>query len=88
MSCAGFCNTSLLACGLIAMLGSPVPQAVAAAPNDNFANAIFLSGLTNVTATNIGATAEPGEPAHAGEPASKSLWWRWTPPPTTTGSSY
>jgi len=80
MSCAGFRNTSLLACGLVAMFASPVPRAGAAAPNDNFANAIILSGLTDVTATNIGATAEPGEPAHGGEPASKSLWWKWTPP--------
>ncbi|WP_200207479.1 hypothetical protein [Micromonospora coerulea] len=29
---------------------------------------------------NIGATAEAGEPAHAGSPASHSLWWQLTPP--------
>ena len=33
---------------------------------------------------NIGATAEAGEPAHAGSPASHSLWWRFTPPVNAT----
>ena len=41
-----------------------------------------LSG-TELT-DNIGATAEEGEPAHAGNPASHSLWWRLTPPVAAT----
>ncbi|HXJ75452.1 MAG TPA: TlpA disulfide reductase family protein, partial [Candidatus Dormibacteraeota bacterium] len=76
----GLHSTILAVWGLIAMVGGGLIQAAAAPPNDNFANAIVLTGFPNLTATNIGATAEIGEPAHAGEPASKSLWWKWTPP--------
>jgi uncharacterized delta-60 repeat protein/uncharacterized repeat protein (TIGR01451 family) len=46
-------------------------------PNDNFANAIVISGFwgtTNVDTT--AATAEPGEPAHAGAPAAHSVWYK------------
>ncbi len=62
--------------------------------NDNFANRIVLTGADfSTTAVNLNATAESGEPAHAGTPAAKSLWWRWTAPSAgrveirTTGSS-
>jgi C1A family cysteine protease len=49
--------------------------------NDNFANRIVLSG-TNFTANgaNVNATAQSGEPAHAGSTAVKSVWWSWTAP--------
>lgn len=47
--------------------------------NDGFTRAIALSGnSTNATADSSAATAESGEPAHAGYAASKSLWWTWT----------
>jgi sugar lactone lactonase YvrE len=63
--------------------------------NDAFANAIALSG-TNfaVTASNVGATKEPGEPNHAGNVGGHSVWWAWTAPVdgtmtlNTLGSSY
>jgi hypothetical protein len=54
-------------------------------PNDNFANAIVLSGRSAARTgdTNIGATLEPGEPATvAGEPGGVSIWYRWTAPAT------
>src|SRR2546425_197361 len=51
---------------------------------DNFADAIPLSGFTNAVGSNVGATAEPLEPAHAGEPAAHSVWALWTA--TTTGA--
>lgn len=49
--------------------------------NDNFANAILLTG-TNVVSrgSNQYATAEPGEPRHAGREATASVWWAWTAP--------
>ncbi len=52
-----------------------------APPNDNLANATVLTG-TNATATGttVGATTEPGEPAHAGYPAAHSIWFVWTAP--------
>ena len=54
-------------------------------PNDNFANAIVLSGRSALRTgdTNVGATLEPGEPATvAGELAGASVWYRWTAPAT------
>jgi len=54
--------------------------------NDSFNNAIPINGSTNVIASNTGATAEPSEPAHAGEPARASVWWRGTAPSTGTFS--
>jgi autotransporter-associated beta strand protein len=63
--------------------------------NDNFANRITLIGshLSNVPGSNIGATAEPGEPFHADGIGEKSVWWTWTAPAsggltlTTQGST-
>ena len=47
--------------------------------NDLFANAAILSGNPVAAAAfNFGAGAEAGEPAHAGTPAARSLWWKWT----------
>ena len=49
--------------------------------NDNFADRIPLVGLSATNRTsNTEATAEPGEPNHAGNSAGKSLWWTWTAP--------
>jgi thiol-disulfide isomerase/thioredoxin len=68
---------------------------LAAQSNDNFANAAEISGPTNFVVTaNTAATSEPGEPAHALEPPTHSLWWHWTAPFTgsfsvsTHGSSF
>ena len=50
-------------------------------PNDNFASATVLTGYwgsTNVD--NTLATAEAGEPSHAGFPANASVWYQWTAP--------
>ncbi|HEY6166782.1 MAG TPA: PPC domain-containing protein, partial [Verrucomicrobiae bacterium] len=50
--------------------------------NDNFANRITLSGthINNENGSNVGATAEPGEPFHADSLGLKSVWWTWTAP--------
>ncbi len=68
---------------------------LATAPtNDAFANATALSGTSaSATAFATSATAENGEPAHAGQTAARSLWWSWTAPGNgaviaeTTGSA-
>lgn len=55
----------------------------AAPVNDNFASSQQLSGMSGtISATNIGATAEAGEPNHGdGElVAHSSIWFRWTAP--------
>jgi hypothetical protein len=48
--------------------------------NDDFANAQTLSGPLpiSVSGTNAEATNEPGEPDHAGSPATASVWYSWT----------
>lgn len=63
--------------------------------NDDFATKATLTGINvRVRASNIGASAETGEPGHAGIPGSHSLWWTWTAATTrrvvvsTTGSGY
>jgi hypothetical protein len=49
--------------------------------NDNFASRQPIAGsLIDVPGINVGATKEPGEPNHAGEPGGRSVWWTWTAP--------
>ena len=53
--------------------------------NDNFASAHGLSGSSaSVSASNVGATKESGEPNHAGFSAARSVWYFWTAPSSTT----
>ncbi len=52
--------------------------------NDNFTAAALLSGSSGAaSATNGGATKQPSEPNHAGNPGGHSLWYRWTAPSAT-----
>ena len=53
-------------------------------PNDNFINALTLSGASGATmGTNTFATKEVGEPSHATvASATNSVWWKWTAPST------
>ena len=53
---------------------------VVAPPNDDFADATVLPGFGTLLGTNVGATAEAGEPDHAGATGGTSLWWVWTAP--------
>ena len=63
--------------------------------NDAFTNRIVLTGAAPTTSVNTyGATAETGEPAHAGIPATHSAWFSWTAPAnnlttiSTSGSDF
>ena len=64
--------------------------------NDNFANAITISGTAGQTqGSNFAATSEPGEPEIGGVPGGgASVWWKWTAPNngtytfSTEGSSF
>ena len=50
-------------------------------PNDMFANCQAISGPSGtVYGSNVGATTEPGEPAHDGNPGGHSVWYYWTAP--------
>jgi hypothetical protein len=78
---------------LLAMVSA---VSAAAPPNDNFINALVLTGtsITVTNATNLEATKEVGEPNHAGNIGGKSVWWKWTAPGAgsviirTTGSTF
>lgn len=49
--------------------------------NDAFTNCLSLSGAAGqVTGHNIGASKQPGEPAHAGNIGGHSVWYCWTAP--------
>ena len=63
--------------------------------NDQFAGAQVLSNSAAVVVgQNVAATKEAGEPAHAGDPGGRSVWYRWTAPSSgtwaldTAGSSF
>ncbi len=49
-------------------------------PNDNYANASLLAGTQGqVISSNINATRETNEPAHANKTVRRSLWWKISP---------
>jgi hypothetical protein len=73
---------SPLCWALLALVLCGVQPLLAQAPvNDSFAGAVALTGSTNIVAgSNVSATSEPGEPSHAGNPATTSVWWTWVAP--------
>jgi hypothetical protein len=53
-------------------------------PNDAFGSCAPLTGLAGqITGSNIGATSEQSEPAHAGNTGGRSVWYCWTAPTNT-----
>src|SRR5262245_13222061 len=64
------------------VFGVLVARPVVAQPaNDNFSAAqLVAGGWGSVTNDNTGATAELGEPSHAGIAASQSIWYKWVAP--------
>jgi hypothetical protein len=80
------------ATGGAALNWSSVPPAP---ENNDFANAQVISGGAGiVNGSNGGATKEPGEPNHGGNPGGASVWYSWQAPAnglmtmTTAGSSF
>lgn len=69
----------LLACGLLVGLTA---SASAAPANDNFSARQMISGPLPITvpASNIGATAEVGEPNIGGNSPQQSVWFSWVAP--------
>lgn len=55
--------------------------------NDDFADAIALAGGSgSATGSNVDATAQAGEPTHAGVGGGSSVWWRWQAPQSGTAT--
>ncbi|HEX4304565.1 MAG TPA: hypothetical protein VHZ54_00875 [Solirubrobacterales bacterium] len=54
--------------------------------NDDFEDAVDLGDWTSVGSAsetgNLGATKQPGEPDHDGDPGGSSVWFTWTAPAT------
>lgn len=49
--------------------------------NDDFANAKVISGQRiQLVVSNYGASKEPGEPDHDGNPGGSSVWYSWVAP--------
>jgi sugar lactone lactonase YvrE len=47
-------------------------------PNDHFQDATTISGaVVSTFGSTLGATKDPGEPEHAGNPGGHSVWWNW-----------
>ena len=64
----------------IVYLGLTACGALAQPPNDDFANRAELTNVeTPFPSSNVEATAEMGEPDHAGNLAVASVWWSWAP---------
>lgn len=67
--------------GYLELLLTVTGSSIYGPPNDAFANRIPLAGIAaTANGTNENATAETGEPVHAGYPARRSVWWTWTAP--------
>jgi hypothetical protein len=63
----------------IFVLGGWVAHAQPA--NDNFANALVLSGaVVSTNGSSVGASKEAGEPNHAANTGARSVWFNWTAP--------
>lgn len=75
----------LVWCACLAAVGL-AGKVSAAVFEDQFGAATPILGYTNVFGSNLGATPQPGEPSHFGEPASHSVWAKWTATETATYS--
>jgi subtilisin family serine protease len=69
--------------------------AAAGAINDNYSDAVPLSGQSGTSyGNNITTSLESGEPAKAGNAGGRSVWWTWQAPASgtvswdTTGSTF
>jgi hypothetical protein len=78
----GFATTAGAFTGNVALAVSEVaaPTTTVTRPaNDKFSSAKWLSGRSvTVTASNVNATRETGEPKISGNAGGKSVWFNWT----------
>jgi hypothetical protein len=63
----------------VAAAAIPASAQAAPPPNDALATAQPLTLDVPVTGTIVEATVEPGEPAHAGDRRTRSVWYSYTP---------
>src|SRR4051794_31669638 len=79
-----------LALLVAAALVTAGPASAYVPDNDDFANARVLADpvFFNESELTEGATAEPGEPDHAGRPPQATIWYRWTAPADVVVTSW
>src|SRR5580704_15400199 len=80
-------NAVRLSVAAFIFLAALAAKAQPAPANDNFANATLITGIVGTTnGSNVGATAQPGEPDDAGNPGGPyhSIWYVWLS--TTNGT--
>ena len=71
---------ALIALALLLLAPAPAVALVGLPLNDDFGSATKLTGAhAGTLGTNVLATKEPGEPAHAGNAGGASVWYAWTP---------
>lgn len=69
-----------VAAGALIVAAVPALALPGLPPNDDFGSAAKLSGRqATALGTNVLATKQPGEPAHAGVSGGASVWYSWTP---------
>lgn len=90
----GFGSETEIAAGTVILTVEQVAP-IAPRTNDRFADRALIEGQqATVTASNLTATKEPGEPEHSGNRGGRSLWWSWVAPANdpvtidTIGSSF
>ena len=74
-------RAGLVIFGVVAFMVLAAATSRAQPANDLFLNALSITGANGTTnGTNIGATAEPGEPDHADNPGGPyaTVWYQWT----------
>ncbi len=65
---------------LLLLLPTTDAPAQSAIPNDQFVDAEVLATDGTLTATNVDASSELGEPVHAGVGGGASIWYQWAAP--------
>ena len=80
LACASRRTIGLAAIVVVLLPGTAAAQTPGPPANDNFANATILSSEADVlTGSTVGATVEPGEPAHYSSYKAHSVWFEYTP---------
>ena len=79
LDCDGRGSGSDVLAGINWMIRDHLGAPPAGTRNDRFADRETLSSLSGVTGSNVGASAESGEPSHYRSVGPwRSVWWRWT----------
>jgi len=78
-------NYSVQISNLLGTASSRTSKLYVGLSNDNFDHALVLApGGGRTLGSSVGATKEPGEPAHAGNNGGQSVWFSWQSPSAST----